>query len=249
MDRLEILSECLIKVENVKQEPDECGREEACNFMEGERTCPLKSEVKEKDEEEELKPSVRLFLDPEEVPEQVPQEHKDPLAMCNENLDKSSWPVGDECDPERLISSVSTHNGPESLNSDNAIHANTRSVSKSVIKLEEIKQEPEDSIVEPVWNSTKLIEDSLKTEVKEEDDEENLCGEDFDVGLERKDRNSESLGADYQEATFSHSKTGLERCGNECDVFNGGNDVTITNTVVEPTDSAELNKNENYFKK
>ncbi|GLH13166.1 Protein of unknown function [Gryllus bimaculatus] len=204
MDRLEILSECLIKVENVKQEPDECGREEACNFMEGERTCPLKSEVKEKDEEEELKPSVRLFLDPEEVPEQVPQEHKDPLAMCNENLDKSSWPI---------------------------------------------KQEPEDSIVEPVWNSTKLIEDSLKTEVKEEDDEENLCGEDFDVGLERKDRNSESLGADYQEATFSHSKTGLERCGNECDVFNGGNDVTITNTVVEPTDSAELNKNENYFKK
>ncbi|GLH13161.1 Protein suppressor of hairy wing [Gryllus bimaculatus] len=247
MDRLEILSECLIKVENVKQEPDECGREEACNFMggektcslksevkkkgnevfchlqEGERTCPLKSEVKEKDEEEELKPSVRLFLDPEEVPEQVPQEHKDPLAMCNENLDKSSWPVGDECDPERLISSVSTHNGPESLNSDNAIHANTRSVSKSVIKLEEIKQEPEDSVTEPVWNSTHL-EDSVKTELKEDDDEEleppvtiflqedikeevewgeeeekeevedNLCGKDFDVGSEGNNRNSGSVG-------------------------------------------------------
>ncbi|KAK7793965.1 hypothetical protein R5R35_005827 [Gryllus longicercus] len=27
-------------------------------------------------------------------------------------------------------------------------------LAESVIKLEEIKQEPEDSIVEPVWNST-----------------------------------------------------------------------------------------------
>ncbi|KAK7871433.1 hypothetical protein R5R35_010819 [Gryllus longicercus] len=95
MDQLEIMSECVIKIENIKQEAADHTEEEAYNFMEGDRTYPSR-EAMEEDDEEEIKPPFEVFLDPEEVPiGGVKQEQKDPLAMCNENLfGDSALPVG-----------------------------------------------------------------------------------------------------------------------------------------------------------
>ncbi|KAK7789350.1 hypothetical protein R5R35_002382 [Gryllus longicercus] len=122
MDQVEIMSECVIKIENIKQEAADHAEEEAYNFMEGDGTFALKSEVEEggeeegdrtypsreameEDDEEEIKPPFEVFLDPEEVPTgEVKQEQKDPLAMCNENFfGDSALPVGGEYETARDI--------------------------------------------------------------------------------------------------------------------------------------------------
>ncbi|GLH16073.1 Protein of unknown function, partial [Gryllus bimaculatus] len=70
MDQIKILSECVIKIENVKQDPDDHPQEEDNNFT-------------------ELKPPIRVFLCPEEAPgggATAAQEDEDPLAVGAEPL-------------------------------------------------------------------------------------------------------------------------------------------------------------------
>ncbi|GLH10963.1 Protein glass, partial [Gryllus bimaculatus] len=85
--------------DNVKQEPDDDPQEEAYDFTEGDDLCPLKREMKMEDDEEELKPPIRVFLVPEEVPSgEVIQAGEDPLASGTEIFRcKSEMSAGGEC--------------------------------------------------------------------------------------------------------------------------------------------------------
>ncbi|GLH11739.1 Protein of unknown function [Gryllus bimaculatus] len=60
MDEINILSESVIKEENVKQEPDDDPEEEPYNFTEGDEHCPLKGEMKMEDDEERTPKRAKL---------------------------------------------------------------------------------------------------------------------------------------------------------------------------------------------
>ncbi|KAK7863558.1 hypothetical protein R5R35_011182 [Gryllus longicercus] len=97
MDDMDILAENVIEIEEVKEEPDDYVEEQDWSFTEQDRHLSLKSELKKEDDEEEVKPPVSVFLDPnEESHEDDKQQHEDPLAMCNENfVAQSVWSVGE----------------------------------------------------------------------------------------------------------------------------------------------------------
>ncbi|KAK7871467.1 hypothetical protein R5R35_010846 [Gryllus longicercus] len=121
MDQVEILSESVIKVENIKQEPDDQSEEEACNFKEGDMVYPVKRELKEEEnDEEELKPPIRVFVDPAEVPGGgVNKEDEDPLALDAEFVCcKSEGSAGGEDDIEGNVDSKTRPGGAVEASSD-----------------------------------------------------------------------------------------------------------------------------------
>ncbi|KAK7874123.1 hypothetical protein R5R35_004666 [Gryllus longicercus] len=99
MDQNKILSETVVKIENVKPEPDDDPAEAVFYFTERDKLSSLKREMKIEDEEEELKPLVGVFLDPEAVPSgEVKQPDEDPLALGTEIVRcKSETSAGGEC--------------------------------------------------------------------------------------------------------------------------------------------------------
>ncbi|GLH16048.1 Zinc finger protein 658, partial [Gryllus bimaculatus] len=104
MDGQEIvLSESLLKVEEIKEEPEELLEE--VDPIEVQETSTSEDVVKEEtDDGQELEPLAAVFV--EALKEEVEEEYKDPLEISNESeeTEKHAWFPGGECDTEANFS-------------------------------------------------------------------------------------------------------------------------------------------------
>ncbi|GLH16047.1 Zinc finger protein, partial [Gryllus bimaculatus] len=123
MDGQEIvLSESLLKVEEIKEEPEELleevdpievqetstsedvVKEETDDGEVQEASTSKDVLIKEADEQQELEPLAAVFV--EALKEEVEEEYKDPLEISNESeeTEKHAWFPGGECDTEANFS-------------------------------------------------------------------------------------------------------------------------------------------------